>query len=115
MEELTEQRSQEVLAEIQNKLLNEFSILEHKDQPLTLSQSDLVEHFSDMAKYVIDEMIKIDNKNEENIYKIQIYISVLLSIFDKHPDIENHQEFFESIYGKMKFEHFVQWLKVLRF
>lgn len=114
-QELTEQRSQEILAEINNKLSSEFTILSNKDQMITLTPNDLIEHYTDMVKYLMKEMIKIENKNEENLYKIQIYLSMLLSILDSNPDIEDHQIFFESIFGKMKINDFIEWLRVLRF
>ena len=41
-QELTEQRSQEILAEINNKLSSEFTILSNKDQMITLTPNDLI-------------------------------------------------------------------------
>ena len=64
---------------------------------------------------LIREITIKGNKNEENLYKIQIYLSMLLSILDSNPDIEDHQIFFESIFGKMKINDFIEWLRVLRF
>mgnify|MGYP000932967363 CR=1 FL=1 len=111
--ELSDERCQEILAEIYENLKEKFPIAESENNKL--DEKDYAKHYYDLFFYLIEKMKDIKSHDEETMYKLQMYLIILIASLE---DLKN------NIYGDLTFQFilkdftidtFITWLKSLRF